>query len=195
MTVPTPADAPAQLARALAATEAVVAGVRAEQWASPTGCPGWTVRDLVDHLVGGTRHVAAALTGETPPEEPADVDPLTGYRQAGDALLAAVAEPGVFEKVVTVPAGTVPVPVALHLRLTELLVHGWDLARATGQPTTGLPADLAEQELAFSRVQLGRIPPDRSPFAPPQPIGESAPAIDRLAALLGRNPDRAEPVS
>jgi uncharacterized protein (TIGR03086 family) len=85
--------------------------------------------------------------------------------------------------------------VALHLRLTELLVHGWDLAHATGQPTTGLPDDLAEQELAFSRVQLERIPPDRSPFAPPQPIDDAAPAIDRLAALLGRSPAEAAPVS
>jgi len=92
------------------------------------------------------------------------------------------------EKIVTVPAGTVPGAVALHLRLTEHLVHGWDLARATGQATTGLPADLAEQELAFARVQLGKIPPDRRPFAPPQPVVDDAPAIDRLAALLGRRP-------
>jgi uncharacterized protein (TIGR03086 family) len=98
----------------------------------------------------------------------------------------------VFERMVTVPAGTVPGAVALHLRLTELLVHGWDLARATGQPTTGLPEDLAEQELAFSQVQLGRIPPDRSPFAPPQPADDAAPAVDRLAALLGRDPSTQE---
>ncbi len=195
MAFPAPSDAREQLARALEATDALVAGVRAEEWDEPTGCPDWTVRELVDHLVGGTRHVAAVLAGEAPPAEDPGADPLTSYRRAGEALLAAVSEPGVFEKVVTVPAGTLPVPVALHLRLTELLVHGWDLARATGQPTTGLPADLAEQELAFSRVQLERLPPDRSPFAPPQPIDDAAPAIDRLAALLGRSPHPAEPVS
>jgi hypothetical protein len=66
-------------------------------------------------------------------------------------------------------------------------VHSWDLARATGQPTTGLPEDLAEQELSFSRVQLEKLPPGRSPFAPPQPVQQGAPAIDRLAGLLGRS--------
>lgn len=102
-------------------------------------------------------------------------------------MRAAFGQPGALERVITVPAGTVPGSVALHLRLTELLVHGWDLARATGQSVTGLPADLAEQELAFSRAQLDRMPRDRRPFAsPPQPVTDGAPAVDRLAALLGR---------
>jgi hypothetical protein len=54
---------------------------------------------------------------------------------------------------------------ALHLRVTELLVHGWDLARATGQPAS-FPDDLAEQELAFSRSKLADIPAGRRPFGP-----------------------------
>lgn len=75
--------------------------------------------------------------------------------------------------------------VALHLRITELLVHGWDLARATDQVVT-FPEDLAGQELAFTRVALADIPPGRRPFAPPEPVADDAPAIDRLAACLGR---------
>src|SRR3954470_15151680 len=109
MASPAPSAVRDQLARALAATDALVAGVRPDQWGAPTGCPGWTVRDLVEHLVGGTRHVAAVLAGQAPP--PADdlgTDPLGSYRLAAEALLGAVSDPGVFEKVVTVPAGTVP---------------------------------------------------------------------------------------
>jgi uncharacterized protein (TIGR03086 family) len=92
----------------------------------------------------------------------------------------------VLERSVTVPFGTIPGIVALHLRMTELLVHGWDLARATGQ-RPAFPDDLAEQELAFTRSKLTDIPPDRSPFGPPQPVADDAAAIDRLAACLGRN--------
>jgi uncharacterized protein (TIGR03086 family) len=189
MTIPVPGDPSGQLAEALHATDALVAGVRADQWAAPTRCPGWSVRDLLDHLVGGNEHLAAVLRGRTPPGggDHLGDDPVAAYRRSGKALLAAFSAPSVWDQVVTVPAGTVPAPVTLHLRLTELLVHGWDLARATGQPTTGLPEKLAEQELAFSRVQLERLPPDRSPFAPPQPVEEGVPAIDRLAALLGRD--------
>jgi uncharacterized protein (TIGR03086 family) len=180
-----------QLAQALHATDELVAGVQGDQWTAATGCPGWSVRDLLNHLVGGNEAVAAVLREEVPPDvdDHLGEDPMMAYRRSGEALLAAFAEPGVFDKVVTVPAGTVPVAVALHLRLTELLVHSWDLARATGQPTTGLPEDLAEQELSFSRVQLEKLPPGRSPFAPPQPVQQGAPAVDRLAGLLGRSRD------
>jgi X-X-X-Leu-X-X-Gly heptad repeat protein len=67
----------------------------------------------------------------------------------------------------------------------EMLVHGWDLARATGQPVS-FPEELAEQELAFGRGALQAIPPGRAPFGPPQPAAADAPVIGQLAALLGR---------
>jgi uncharacterized protein (TIGR03086 family) len=184
-----PKDPLDQLGPALDATDQLVAGVRPDQWSEETGCPGWSVRDLVEHVVGGQFAFAAILNRADPADgstDPLGADPTAALRRSGDALRSAFARPGVLDEVFTVPAGTVPGAFALHLRLTELLVHGWDLARATGQPTTGLPADLAEQELAFSRVAIEKIPPDRRPFAPPQPVADDAPAIDRLAALLGR---------
>jgi uncharacterized protein (TIGR03086 family) len=188
MTGATPTDAADRIARAVDATGQLVAAVRDDEWAIPTGCTGWTVRDLVGHLVGGNRAFAAMAAGEEPPggDDPLGDDPLAAYRESGEALRAAFTRPGVLDEVFRVPAGTLPGAVVLHLRLTELLVHGWDLARATGRSTTVLPADLAEQELAFSRGQLDRMPPGRRPFAPPQPVADAAPAIDRLAALLGR---------
>jgi hypothetical protein len=64
-------------------------------------------------------------------------------------------------------------------------VHGWDLARATGGQAR-FAEDVAEQELAFSREMLGAVPTGRTPFRPPRPVAEDAPALDRLAALLGR---------
>jgi uncharacterized protein (TIGR03086 family) len=181
-----------QLRRALDATAAVIGAIRDDQWAAPTPCRDWRVRDVVNHLVGGHRGFAAVLSGEPRPDHVADQlgdDPVGAYRRSGEALLQAFSRPGVMEAAVTVPAGTVPGVVAWHLRLTEALVHGWDLARATGQPVTGLPADLAEQELGFSRVQMERLPPGRRPFAPSRPVADDAPAIDRLVALLGRAPD------
>ena len=73
----------------------------------------------------------------------------------------------------------------LQVRLYDLLAHGWDLAQATGQPVE-LPNDLAEQSLAFARVQLS-TQPRTGRFEPAQPISDDAPAIDRLAAFLGRS--------
>ena len=94
--------------------------------------------------------------------------------------------PGVLEETFPMPIGTMPGTAVLHLRLTETLVHGWDLARALGRPAP-FPDDLAEQALEFSRAALGNLPPGRMPFAPPKPVPDDAPAIDRLAALLGRD--------
>lgn len=65
------------------------------------------------------------------------------------------------------------------------MVHGWDIARATGQ-AADFPEDVAEQTLAFSLAALPAVRSDRSPFAAPQPVDGDAPALDRLVACLGR---------
>ena len=177
-----------QLDRAMTVCEQLIAGVRPEQWVSATPCPEWTVRDLVGHLIVGNRTFTVALRSEgtaTADGVPPD-DVLGAYRESVRDLLEAFALPGVLERMVTVPFGTVPGAVALHLRMTEALTHGWDLARATGQEAQS-PDDLVEQELAFTRRALGDIPPERSPFGPPRPVDDHAPALDRLAALLGRD--------
>ncbi|MDP9370240.1 MAG: hypothetical protein M3Q03_18535 [Chloroflexota bacterium] len=68
----------------------------------------------------------------------------------------------------------------------ELLIHGWDLARATGQ-RTDLAPDLAERSLGSWRAWFGDRPRGASGlFDPEQPVPEGAGAADRLAAFLGR---------
>ncbi len=177
-----------QLSLALDTTGEVLDGIGEEQWAAPTPCPDWDVRALASHVVTGNLGFAGALAGSPPAGDtvpPGTSLPLS-YRASAAALLAAFGEPGALERTVTVPVGTVPGLVALHLRVTELLVHGWDLARATGQEVT-FPEELAAAELDFTVRQLPQVPPGRSPFGPPQPVAPEAPAIDRLAAALGRS--------
>ncbi|HUZ53307.1 MAG TPA: TIGR03086 family metal-binding protein [Streptosporangiaceae bacterium] len=181
-----------QLAEALDATGQLIAAVPEARWADPTPCPGWTVRDLVSHLVAGNAMFAGEFGSQYQPPDGQDLaagtvgaDLLPAYRDSAAALLDAFGQPGALDTIVTVPFGTVPGIVALHLRITEVLVHGWDLAEATGQ-LVAFSEDVAEQELAFSRDKLSDIPPGRRPFAPPQPVADDAPAIDRLAACLGR---------
>lgn len=182
------------LSIALDSCRRVVGSVQAEQWALPTPCAGWSVEDLTAHLVLGNRMFAAILRGGPAPSfssgDRADVGHLVGdrvsaYDEAAGELLAAFGAEGALERVVTVPFGTVPGSVALHLRVTELLVHGWDLARATGQ-TIDVPEALAQQELAFSERAVRQLPADRSPFGPPQPVGTGAPSLEHLVGLLGR---------
>jgi uncharacterized protein (TIGR03086 family) len=172
----------------------LVAAIGSDQWTAPTPCPDWDVRALLGHLVGGNVVFAAALRGVPLAEarqalagDPLGADPVTAYAQAAAEVSAAFELPGVLDRPVTIPFGTVPGSVALHLRIAEALVHGWDLARATGR-TVSFPDDVVEQEIAFTRQALPMIPPERTPFAPSRPVAGDAAPLDRLVSLLGRDP-------
>lgn len=183
------------LAALLAVTGGLVAGVRPGQWDGPTPCTDWNVRQLVDHFVIGDRLFATILRGEAPPPPSAldpkatDVlgdDPVKAQRTAAQDLLAALSGPGVLERIHQIPIGPVPGAGAAYIRATEAVVHGWDLAQATGQEPR-FPDDLVQQVLDFTRAKLADIPPDRTPFGPPQPAPDDAPPLTRLVALLGRS--------
>jgi uncharacterized protein (TIGR03086 family) len=194
-------DPVAPLSTALDATGEVVAGVRADQWQLPTPCSDWTVRQLLNHLVGGQRLFTRVLHGEPLPdrsqlgrrggEDQLGDDPSAAYRETAEQMLAAFRAPGVLERTHTIPAGALPGPAVVHIRITETLVHGWDLAVATGQQPA-FPDEIVEPEIEISRRLLGGLPPGRSSFGSPQAVTDDAPAIDRLAALLGRTPPSAQ---
>jgi uncharacterized protein (TIGR03086 family) len=176
------------------AMHSVIANISADLWSAPTPCSAWTVADVVDHVIAGNRLFASALRTSEAPSSPAaggdgvgtgPSDRLAAYRRSVDDLHEAFAAQGVLDRIVSVPFGQVSGAVARHLRVIELIVHGWDLARATDQYIE-VPHDVVRTELEFARHALSQVPPDRSPFGPPQPVAEGASALDELTALLGR---------
>ncbi|MCX4658566.1 TIGR03086 family metal-binding protein [Streptomyces uncialis] len=175
------------LARVCASVGDLLAGVRPEQWKEPTPCTEWNVREVVAHLVGMDLVFAAMVGGGPVPDRGADClgdDPVGAYRSSSASLLAAFSVPGVLERSYRGPLGSATGTERLQIRLYDLLAHGWDLTQATRIPVR-LPEDVAERALAFARSQLSTQ--SRSGrFAEPQPVEETAPAIDRLAAFLGR---------
>jgi uncharacterized protein (TIGR03086 family) len=176
------------LGRAFDAVAGLIGNVRADQWSAPTPCTDWTVRQVVNHLIGMNRVFAALLADQPPPPRPSadqvEDDPAGAYRDSAAALLAAFSGPGILERTYHGPLGTASGAERLQIRLYDLLAHGWDLAQATDQPVD-LPDDLAEQSLAFARTQLTeQARPGR--FGPAQIVAEQAPAIERLVAFLGR---------
>jgi uncharacterized protein (TIGR03086 family) len=185
MTVPAPSVE--QLSRALNAVGQVIAGIRDDQWSAPTPCTDWSVREVIYHLVGINLVFVARLNDQVPPERGTDVlgaDPAGAYHESGLAAQAAFEQPGVLERIYHSALGTATGAELLHWRIADLLAHGWDLARATGQPAE-LPEDQAELALAFAHRQLATMPRTNR-FGPAQPVAGDAPAIDRLAAFLGR---------
>ena len=181
------------LARSLDTVGAIIARVRPDQWSAGTPCTDWTVRALVDHLIGMNRVFTALCIGQAPPRRPAvdhiERDPVGAYRDMAAALLSAFTTPGVLDREFQGPLGSATGAERLQIRLYDLLAHGWDLARATGQ-RAGLPDDVAEQSLAFARTQISeQSRPGR--FGPAQSIDERACATERLVAFLGRPVDTA----
>lgn len=179
-----------QLAQAIDATRQVINAIAPGQWQDPSPCSEWTVAQVAGHLVEGNFRFAILADGHPRPplaELIATDDELpAAYGDSGVALLEAFGQPGALDRIVTVPLGQLPGIAALRMRVVEILVHGWDLAVATGQRPE-FPADLAEAGLAFTLAKLSDIPAGQQPFAPAHQVAADAPAIDRLAACLGRD--------
>ena len=183
--------------RAFAAVQHLVDQVQPDQWTAPTPCTDWDVRQLLNHVANGNMVFAGVAdgtrrSGPVSPEERAvdrlGDDPAAGFRATGARMHNAFLTPGFLDGTVDTPMlGEQPGATVVHMRINELLIHGWDLARAIGQPAD-LPEDLAEGALALWQTRLAGRPRDGMPFGHPEPVADDAPAIDRLAAFLGRKP-------
>lgn len=175
------------LSRASGFVGDLVDHVTADQWAAPTPCTEWSVRDVVNHLVGMNLVFVAMFDQSPMPERGTDqlgADPAGAYRRSSAALQAAAARPGVLDRVQSTQLGAATGSDRLQWRIIDLLTHGWDLLQATGA-VAEVPRDLVDQALVVVQAQL----PDQARagrFADPTPVADHAPAIDRLAAFTGR---------
>jgi len=176
-----------QLDRALAAVGELISNIHPEQWSASTPCADWTVRQIVNHLIGMNRVFAAILADEPPPsrvDRISDDELDRAYAESAAALVAAFDQPGVLDRSYHGPLGAASGRDRLQIRLYDVLAHGWDLAHATAQPAR-FPEDVAEQSLSFARGQVSDEA-RHGRFGPAQIVADDASAMDRLAAFLGR---------
>lgn len=164
----------------------IVEAVRPDQLGSPTPCTEWTVQQLIDHLVGGTEYLLATAENR----EPAQRTFSTGadYRLGVTAVLDALEVPGAMERTCTSPLGFEwPLSQAVAGTFMDVLIHTWDLARATGQGD-GLDPDLVDACTAMFLPEM----PERGRAAGivgrAVEVGDDTTAQDRLLAAMGRQP-------
>jgi uncharacterized protein (TIGR03086 family) len=166
----------------------VLANVQPGQMDAPTPCEEWAVRDLIEHLIGGNERVPirAGLRSEPAPR-PADLH--EAHRLTAEEAQAIFAAPDGMTRIFELSIGQVPGSAFIRMRTADALVHAWDLAKATGQPTD-LDPELAAYQLAASRPQLtGALRGPGNFFGYVQPCDEDRPPADQLAAFLGRSVD------
>src|SRR5260370_15589804 len=161
--------------RAMAQTDPIVAAVAADQLTLPTPCTEHDVRKLLSHIVGGLNRIAImgeggdALAVEPRADGVPDDGWLAAYETASSRARAAWSDDATLDALVEAPWGKVPGRIALSGYVQEILTHGWDLARATGQPAE-LDPQPPSWVLAVARHILPPEPPrGQIPFSPPAP--------------------------
>ena len=172
----------------------LVTTVDDDQLGLPTPCPDSSVGDLIDHIgVFAVRFVAAARKesdGDTSPPPPPSVTNLEpGWRQRISHDLAELADawqvPEAWQGITYAGGIELPGEVVGLVAIDELVVHGWDIAVATGQ-TFEPPAP--EIEAAMSFVTAFDVPRDGRLFGPIVAIADDASPLDHLLGLTGRDP-------
>ena len=176
---------PADLYEAAAQkTRGVIAGVKADQLNGPTPCGEWNVQALVDHLVGGPGEEAGALSGGAT-DAPAGDSPAAAYA-AGAARTVEAGKAIDPKKKVQSPFGEMSAAEFMYATVLDTVVHGWDLAKATGQDTT-----LNEEhvKLIYKTYEpLMEMLRQADAFGPAVAVPDSVSAQDKLIAMMGRQP-------
>ena len=196
-TLPFTADDPrATFGRSVGLASQVIAAVRPDQMGGPTPCSGMDVRQLLAHLVMVLQRVAALGRGEDPFDlpavEPAGAGGVDAWSAAAHRVQDAWTDDAVLDREMTLPWIQAPGRIVLLGYVSEVTVHTWDLATATGQSYdfihAGLPA--ADRQAIFDAA-VEKMPPELRTFDPPfadaVPVPADAPMIDRLVAWTGRS--------
>ncbi|MGO4255087.1 TIGR03086 family metal-binding protein [Marmoricola sp. RAF53] len=186
MSQPTPADTH----RAYAAIfSGVVDGVAPDGWDAPAPVDGWAARDVVGHLVEWLPALLSSGSDVTlPPGPDAAEDPAAAWAHHRDAVQALLEDPRTPDRTLTNPhLGALPVDQAVdRFYSSDVLLHSWDLARATGQQV-----DLGEERCAA--MLAGMEPLDEmlrqsGQYGPKVDVPADASAQDRLMGFIGRDP-------
>ncbi|HEX6682798.1 MAG TPA: TIGR03086 family metal-binding protein [Candidatus Limnocylindrales bacterium] len=179
------------MADAAASAAQAARGATPDKFASPTPCSEWEVRSLANHLL----QVATALTfagreGAIPPslwqaDLISDDWAWRLDRQMHEAI-EAWADPQSWDRTVKMDTAEMPAAIAATMFTSDLVIHSWDLARATGQDYA-CGDDTAEMALEFVTA-MGEQGRGMGIFLEPVPVAEQAPALEKALGLSGRDP-------
>ena len=183
-----PVEGPAQRHRRAAERfGAAVDGVAPGQWAAPSPVSGWTARDVVSHLIEWSEAFLASGAGvELSPRPSVSIDPARAWAVHAAGVQALVDAPG--DRVLSNPhTGEVPLAEAIDRFYTnDVLMHTWDLARATEQDDRLDEAECAT--LLAGMEPIDQVLRDSGQYGARVPVPDDAPVQERLLGFIGRDP-------
>jgi uncharacterized protein (TIGR03086 family) len=182
----TPTD---QFAYLLPTLSKLVDGIDPDQLGQPTPCAEFTVHDVLDHMIVKCAEIGALLRGDEPVPTAAPAVygrvPAREFREALDDVLDAMHTDGAMERIVDTPLGSIDGESFALLVCFDGIVHGWDLATATGQEF--LPDEVIVGDVSsFVQAALPDAARDGDTFADPTTPPPSAGELERLVAFSGR---------
>ena len=177
----------------IAETSRIVEGISPDQLDNPTGCTEWTVRDILNHVTGGSIMFAECVEDGAIPDE--RLGQLLGgdnlgddykgaFRAASQRAITAFDLPGVLDKPVKLPFGEMPAGIALQIAVFDVTTHACDLAKATGQ-------EVKDQAVLDAALEAGQqmIGPEMRGtglFSEAVECPSDASPMDKLLAFAGR---------
>jgi uncharacterized protein (TIGR03086 family) len=190
-----------QLQTVLSDLSRVAGAISNDQLHDPTPCPDYDVEKLRNHMLGWLNNFAAGFANPDGQAPSASVD---DYSAPDDAAADVIAAARKLDEAIRKGAGTRPLrlgesempgDMSLSMMLWEYQVHGWDLARATGQSWSP-PADGLEESLKFAPSMLTEdYQGEGKAFGPRVDVPDDAAPLDRLLGLSGRDPQWSAPSS
>ena len=158
-------------------------------WDNPTPCEGWVARDVVHHMAEWFPSMFLDPVEIRVPAEPSvDDDPAGAWIALNDTILAALDDPGVASTEFEMRMGTFTVEQAVDMFATgDVLVHTWDLARATGQDVM-LDADEVHRMYVGITEMDESLLRDSGHYGPRVEVPDDADEQTKLIAYTGRTP-------
>lgn len=174
----------------------VVSAVTVGDLDRPTPCSAWTLRELLEHLVGQNHGFAAAVEGAGPERtlfapRPVGDDPVGVYVESAERVLAAFAASQLDDQVWLAEVSTqrqFSTRLAVRFHFVDYVVHSWDVARSLGRTVE------FDDDLLAEALDVAMLVPDGparlvagASFQPALAAADDVPTLDRTLARLGRD--------
>ncbi|MEO3863215.1 TIGR03086 family metal-binding protein [Acrocarpospora sp. B8E8] len=197
--VPKISDIAARYQSRANAFEAKIIAVRPEQWSNQSPCTDWNARDVVRHIIDMHAAMLRPLDRTLSPAPTVDEDPLAAFRTARADVETLLHTPELATTTTETPSG--PMSVEDHIDQVvsaDMVLHGWDLAKATGQDPTMNPSEVLAMWPTVQHVpDKLRIPEAFGPgiivYGPEVKVAEDSSLQDRILGLIGRDPNWTPP--
>lgn len=166
-----------------------VRGVAPDGWDAPAPVAGWVARDVVRHLVEWFPGFLKAGSGIELPHGPsADEDTVAAWTVHSDAVQALLDDPATAGRTLTNPhLGELPLDIAIDRFYTsDVFMHTWDLARATGQDEKLDPVRCAA--LLEGMLPMDELLRASGQYGPRVEVADDADVQTQLLAFIGRTP-------